>query len=153
MWSWYTGHWYIKVDCYIWYCEDSPSINGQSPYCCIMVRCSAVLMRPSNGWSVTSCCSCTLSCSNLSIVTSRHVAGISCDTGNVTLWYMAYVAYIAAQPAWNDLDWRQRLRGGGAENDGHEKYGPEIDGWAEVNAWQWVRPTSVLIVRVASRLF
>jgi len=25
---------------------------------------------------------------------------------------MAYVAYIAAQPAWNDLDWRQRLRGG-----------------------------------------
>ena len=63
-WRWYTGHWW--VGCYIWYSKEGmgraparplssllyqnvtahPSTSSvyQSPYCCTMVRCSAVLM-------------------------------------------------------------------------------------------------------------
>ena len=67
IWSWYTDRWW--VDCYIWYSKDgtgrrrspprpilavpnvtahpsSASVVYQSPYCCIMVHCSAVLIGP-----------------------------------------------------------------------------------------------------------
>jgi len=60
IWSWYTGRWWVGCD--IWYSDEgtgqgrspsrpprcakcnSPPINGQYTNCCIMVRCSAVLM-------------------------------------------------------------------------------------------------------------
>jgi len=50
MWIWYTGHWW--VGCYIWYSEEETGLGSgpprplltvyQSPYCYIMVRCSAI---------------------------------------------------------------------------------------------------------------
>jgi len=68
--SWYTGCWW--VGCYIWYSEEglgmatacpgppcctkcnSPPFSSwpvyQSPYCCMMVRCCAVLVWPLKGW-------------------------------------------------------------------------------------------------------
>ena len=64
IWSWYTGRWWIGS--YIWYSENgtgrgpSPPLLAvpnviathqrpvyQSPYCCIMVRCLAVLIYTS----------------------------------------------------------------------------------------------------------
>ena len=50
-WSWYTGRWWVGTGLLhlVQRGEDWAGPEYQPPYCCIMVRCSAVLMCPLKG--------------------------------------------------------------------------------------------------------
>jgi len=116
IWSWYTGRWW--VGCYIWYSEEGtgrgrsplrpllavPNVTAhhqrpvyQSPYCCITVRCSVVLMCPLKGFNKNKYVTFVIiTCLTAAKETSRAlpIAAVALTLQHLTPWQHANVVVI-----------------------------------------------------------